>query len=185
MKSLETVQKALGVFRTIVKIAKILCIVGASLCAVAALCAVVWQNGGRVYGLMGEPIEAFAGKAFPDMYAALLTHTLALVADAVLLGMAQGYLKHEQADGTPFTEKGAEKLKRLGIRCIYVPLIVAVVSGVIVVLLGAKNVGGAGNLPGLAIGIGLILFSRVFRYGADLEKRVSDSESNSCRMRDI
>ena len=55
MKTLETIQKTFKVFEVITKVAEIFCIVGASICALTALCAVVWHNGGRVFSLLGTP----------------------------------------------------------------------------------------------------------------------------------
>lgn len=36
-------------------------IVGASICAVGALCAVTWYSGGTVFTLLGKPVPIFAG----------------------------------------------------------------------------------------------------------------------------
>ena len=169
MKTLETIQKSFKVFEVLTKVAEILCIVGASICTVTALCAVVWQNGGHVFSIFGAPIEPFFEGDLPTAYVKLLALTLTITADAVLLGFAHHYLQHEQEDGTPFTEKGAQRLKKLGIRCIYIPIIALSVSAAIVAWQGVSNLDIAGNLPSTVFGIGLILVSLVFRYGAELE----------------
>ena len=169
MKTLETVQKTFKVFEVLTKVAEILCIVGASICAVTALCAAVWQNGGHVFGIFGTPIEpVFAGDLL-SLYVKLLALTFTITADAILLGFAHHYLKQEQEEGTPFTEKGAQRLQRLGIRCIYIPIIAMSLSAAIAQWQGVKDLDIAGNLPSTTVGIGLILASLVFRYGAELE----------------
>lgn len=170
MKTLQTIQRIFGIFQVLTKIAEILCIVGAAFCAVAALCAVTWNNGGQVFGIMGEPIEIFTEENFLQTYVKLLAMTFVLTSDAILLGLAHSYLKSEQADGTPFTEQGAERLKRLGIRCIYIPIIAIAVSGAIAAWQGVTEIGDISNASGVVTGIVLILASFIFRYGAELEK---------------
>lgn len=62
-------------------------------------------------------------------------------------------------------------LKKLGIRCIYMPIVAVVLSCVIVACLGAEDTGDISNLPSIATGIVLILASMIFRYGATLEEK--------------
>lgn len=52
MKTLQTIQKTFRVFQILAKIAFVFSIVGASICALGALCATVWYNGGHVYELV-------------------------------------------------------------------------------------------------------------------------------------
>ena len=170
MKTLQTIQKTFHVFQILTKIAFVFCIVGASLCALGALCATVWYTGGRVFSLFGEEILFDRGTAgLMETMATLLANMIYLSADAVLLGLAGRYFKIEQAEGTPFTARGAELLKRLGIRCIWIPIVSVVAASVIAALLGAAHCADAGNLPGLITGLTLILVSLIFRYGAELE----------------
>lgn len=120
MKSLQTIQKTFRVFQILTKIAFICSIVGASVCAVGALCAVTWYNGGEVFSLFGEPVTVFAsGKGLNQTLAVLLSELILLVTEAFLLVFAGRYFKTEQAEGTPFTENGADLIKKLGIRCIW------------------------------------------------------------------
>lgn len=172
MKSLETIQKTFRVFQIITKIAYILSIVGASVCAVGALCVMTWQNGGQVLSLFGEPIIFYSGvEGFNDAMSALLSDMIFLITDAVLLFFAGRYIKTELAEGTPFTENGANLIRKLGIRFIYMPIVAAVISAVISACLDADEYGDMSNLPGLITGLVLILVSVIFRYGAELEGR--------------
>ena len=172
MKSLQTIQKTFRVFQILTKIAYICSIVGANLCAVGALCAFSWYSGGQVFSLFGEPVTIFSsGRSMRELLAVLLADFVMITAEAILLSFAYRYLKAEQADGTPFTETGAEQLKRLGIRCIWLPIVSAVVASGIVVCLGVEEAGDISNLPSLATGIVLILASMIFRYGASLEEK--------------
>ena len=65
-------------------------------------------------------------------------------------------------------ERGANLVKRLGIRCIWMPIVSIVIASVIAACLGAE-LGDVSNLPGVVTGIVLILASLIFRYGAELE----------------
>lgn len=71
-------------------------------------------NGGQGGPLFEEPIELFAD--WTDLLQKsvyLLSVTLMLIAQAVLFGLAHGYLRTEQVDGTPITEAGTGWLKKL------------------------------------------------------------------------
>ena len=125
-----------------------------------------------MFVVTGEPIRLFAdGTDLLQKCVELLSVALLLTAEAILLGLTHGYLKSEQADGTPFTESGAERLKRLGIRFIYIPIIAIAVSEAAAVWQGVRSIGEACNFGSVMTGIALIFVSLVFRYGAELEKR--------------
>lgn len=172
MKQLETIQKTFHVFEILTKIAFIFSIIGAVSCAVGALCGAVWFSGGRVFSLFGELITPpSGGSGLNQMLAVLLSDLVMLVNEAILLGFARRYLKAEQAAGTPFTTEGADQIKKLGIRCIYMPILAVTISCIIVVCLGAEDTGDISNLPSVATGIVLILASMIFRYGAALEEQ--------------
>ena len=101
----------------------------------------------------------------------LLSDLILLVTEAILLAFAGRYFKIEQTEGTPFTENGANLIRKLGIRCIYMPIVAVVIASVITVCLGAERDGDISNLPSLLTGIVLILASLIFQYGAELEER--------------
>lgn len=172
MKSLQTIQKTCQVFQILAKIAFIFSAVGASFCAVGALCAMTWYNGGQVFSLFSQPITVFAECAdLQRAYAVLLSDMVYLITDAILLAFAGQYFKTEQAEGTPFTENGANLIRKLGIRCIWMPIVAVVIASAITVCLGVEKSGDVSNLSSVVIGIVLILASLIFRYGAELEKQ--------------
>ena len=175
MKSLQTIQKTFHVFQILAKVAFILTIVGASICAVGALCCMVWSAGGRVFSLFGEPVTAFADAGnMKQMTAHLLSNLVYLTTDAILLGFAGRYFRTEQIEGTPFTEHGAKLVQRLGVRCIWMPIVSIVIASVLTVCLGAEGGGDVSNLPSVITGIVLILASLIFRYGAELEEKIAE-----------
>ena len=172
MEPLQKIQKTFHVFEVLTKIACMFSIVGAIICAVGALCAFSWYSGGQVFSLFGEPVTIFStGRGMNEMLAVLLGDCIMLTAEAILLCFAGRYLKAEQAAGTPFTEAGAEQLNRLGIRCIWLPIVAVTVACIICVCFNAEDAGNYSNLPSVAIGIVLILASMIFRYGAVLEAK--------------
>ena len=76
MKSLQTIQKTFRVFQILIKIALIFSIVGASMCAVGALCSIAWYTGGQVFSLFGEPIPFYVGRADMSQTMAVLLSDL-------------------------------------------------------------------------------------------------------------
>lgn len=127
-----------------------------------------------MFSLFGEPITFYAGnEGMNQAMAVLLSDLVCLTIDAILLGFAGRYFKTEQAEGTPFTENGANLIRRLGIRCIWMPIVSISIASVIMVCFGAERSGDVSNLPSVVTGIVLILASLIFRYGAELENRTA------------
>lgn len=178
MKSLQTIQKAFGVFKVLSKIGMILSFVWVGLIALGLLCGIVWFTGGSVYGADQALIQALTETGgLTEMIGELLVDMLLALTDGVLLVFAYRYFKSELADGTPFTQQGADQIFRLGILNIVLPLVVAVVCTLVYEVTGLSEgtVSDWSNLDRLTMGIFLILTSFVFRYGADLEQAVSKS----------
>lgn len=170
MNTLPKIQKAFQIIGIFTKIALVFSIIGAVCCAIGALCTLAWYTGGQALSLFGQPIIFFeAGTEANEAMAILLSELVPLVMESVLLFFACQYIKLEQAEGTPFTEKGADALKKLGIRCIWMPIVVMVIVPIILLSLNADKGCDFSNLPGLATGLVLILASVIFRYGAELE----------------
>ena len=173
MKTLQTVQKTFRVFQILAKIAFIFSIVGASLCAVGALCSVAGLTGGSGLTVFGQPVMSFGSSSVNYVLAALLSDMVILIGDAILLGFTGRYLALEQAEGTPFTENGANSIRRLGIRYIYIPIVTAVIASLIILAFDAGYERDISNLPELTTGIVLIITSLIFHYGAELEQKSS------------
>ena len=172
MEQLQKIQKTFHIFEILTKIAYIFSIVGAVFCAVGALCALCYLSGGQVFSLFGEPITIFSTtRTMSETLAIMLADFVMITVEAILLSFALRYLKAEQAAGTPFTEAGADMLKILGIRCIWMPIVAMVLASVIGVCYNVENIGSDSNLPSLATGVVLIIASMIFRYGAALEEK--------------
>ena len=173
MKSLQTIQKTFRVFLILSKIAMILSFIWAGMAALGLLCAMVWLNGGTVFGADQELIYRMTVTgSLTEMIGVLLVDMILTLTDGTLLAFALAYFKAEQAAGTPFTYEGAEQIKRLGIRTIVLPLVAAIVAAVIYAVFELPH-GSVewSNLTSLGMGIVLILASLIFRYGAELEEQ--------------
>ena len=176
MKSLQTIQKTFRVFQMLSKIAMILSFVWAGLAALGLLCGMAWYFGGNVGGnVVGANQELLYSLTvtggLTEMIGVLLVDMILALTDGILLVFVLRYFKSEQADGTPFTQRGADRVLRLGILTIVVPLVAAILSAIVceVLTLPQDAVSDWGNLNSLTLGIVLILASLIFRYGAELE----------------
>lgn len=174
MKSLQTIQKTFRVFEILAKVFMILSFVWAGLAALGMLCGIVWYNGGMVFGLSQETLFSMTVTgSLTEMIGVLLVDVILALTDGILLIHALCYFKTEQADGTPFTQQGADQILHLGIRTIVLPLVAAILSAIACAILELPQnaVSDWGNLNSLTMGIVLILTSLVFRYGAELEEK--------------
>lgn len=91
----------------------------------------VSSTGTVIFGGMETLYNLTADVSFYEMVGTLLVEFILTLTDAILFFNAFRYFSAEQKDGTPFTEKGAEKIKRLGILWIVLPTVSAILSGVI------------------------------------------------------
>ena len=176
MNSLTAIQKTFRVFKVLAKAAMILSFIWAGLAVLGLLCGAVWYSGGTVIGADQELLLYLTtADSLNQMIGTLLTETALALTDGILFLFAFRYFRQEQADGTPFTQSGAEQIMRLGTRTIVLPLVAAILSAVFCKFFDVTEPPDWSNLPSLTMGIVLILASLVFRYGAELEKRCSEA----------
>lgn len=183
MKTLQTIQKTFHVFQTLSKIAMILSFIWAGLAALGLMCGMVWYHGGNVVGANQELLYSLTVTGgLTEMIGVLLVDMILALTDGTLLVFALRYFKSEQTDGTPFTQHGADRILRLGILTIVLPLVAAILAAAVCEFLTLPQdaVRDWGNLNSLTMGIVLILASLIFRYGAELETTcASDSVEKS------
>ncbi len=173
MKSLKTVQTA----------SKVLCIFE----FISFICTIIGAAGALVGGisLLCMP---YLGKDIVDMIIseagmenttqlgiALIAECIYMAGIAVAMGFTHEYFKHELEDGTPFTYSGAKKLFRTGIINIAVPLGAFIVSSMISVFVNT-NESALSNELSITSGIAMILFSFVFKYGADVLNKSDENQ---------
>lgn len=178
MRSLQTIQKTFRVLQILTKIAMILSFIWAGLTALGLLCGTVWYHGGAVVGADQQMLYSLTETGgLNEMIGVLLVDTILALTDGILFAFALRYFKAEQADGTPFTTQGADRILRLGIRTIVLPLVAAILSAVVSEIFAPPQaaVRDWGNSDSVTMGIVLILASLIFRYGADLEAKKAEA----------
>ena len=172
MKSLQTIQKTCKVFQTLTKIAMILCFVGSGLLLLGLICGIVISSTGAVIsGNMETLYRLTSSASFFEMVGSLLAEFVLTLTDALLFFHAWKYFSAEQADGTPFSHRGADLMKRLGIMLIALPAVATILVGVLHGIFDMTQIEASdvGNGTSVMMGIILILVSVILRYGADLE----------------
>lgn len=80
------------------------------------------------------------------------------------------YFNTEQKDGTPFAEKGADKIKDFMIKTIVMSLVAIIISVIVRQIFKVTSGADLDNGSEIVTGIVLILVSVIFRYGAELER---------------
>ena len=171
MKSLQTIQKTCKVFQTLTKIAMILCFVGSGLLLLGLICGIViFSTGAVIAGNMETLYRLTSSASFFEMVGSLLAEIVVTLKDALLFFHAWKYFSAEQADGTPFSHRGADMMKRLGILLIVLPAVAAILVGVLHGIFDLSQIETAdvGNGTSVMMGIMLILVSLILRYGAEL-----------------
>ena len=179
MKSLESIQKTFQVFQKLTKVAMILAFVASGMLLVGLVCGVVISSAGAaVSGGMETLYELTASASFHEMIGTLLVDFVLTLTDAILLKEAFLYFSAEQEDGTPFTHRGADLLKRLGILLLVLPAVAAILGGIFYGIfdLSKANVAELGNGTSVAMGIMLILMSLIIRYGAEVQNQIEGKD---------
>ena len=172
MKTLNTVQKTFWVFEIIARVAMILSFVWVGFLAVGLACGAAWDSGVSIAGLSRETLLFMTrSNSLNQMMGVLLSELVFALTDGALFLLSFRYFRQEQADGTPFTENGADHVEQLGVQTIILPLVAAILSASFygVFDLTGVNTVDQGYLFSISLGILLILAAQVFRYGAELE----------------
>lgn len=137
-------------------------------------------SGDNVFGANQELLLTMTVTGgLSEMIGVLLVDVILALTDGILLVFALRYFKAEQADGTPFTQHGVDRILHLGILTIVLPLVAAILSTLVCefMTLPQDAVRDRGNLNSLTMGIVLILASLIFRYGAELETQKQEEGS--------
>lgn len=180
--TLQKIQKIFRVFQILAKLAKVFAIVCSAICLVGALFALTKNNGGHVFGILGENLQLFKEDVdLKYLFCVFITDAILYGAKAILYGFAVNYFNVEQEQGTPFTQSGANLIQKLGVRCIYIPIVAIVVALCVTSAFGSGKFSPdtISNLPYVIVGIVLILTSAVFRYGSELEESCKVRTDNS------
>ncbi len=174
MKNLEKIQKAMNVCKTLTLIAAIFTFICA-LFTFAGSMTLFFTSGfeglNNLLNRLPDPIALAANINPMQLRGFLLSFALCCSLDGVLFIYAYRYFKAELGEGTPFTQAGADRIRVLGVQCIIISLVSAVVPSVIYASEELEGQIDFGNAGGIALGICLILLAMVVRYGAELEQK--------------
>ena len=166
-KTLSNLLTIFKVAKVLAKIAFILCIIGASGCALGffALSA--------VDSFMPEQLVA-NGINVNVAYFELIVGTVACIGAAVFSFLSGKYFKNVLAAGTPFSFDGAKECFRLGVASIIISAAVALVSAIAagVVTILENSLALNSNIETsitFSTGLFFMFLSVIFKYGAELQ----------------
>lgn len=185
MTRLETIQKVFGVFKIIARVGMILCCVAAGL-AIAG--GIIYLSNAEIafFKLGGTTIYMpfvyhFNADAVSNVKIGwtMLSGGVGALLEGILLTFACRYFTLEQKAGTPFTENGAKSLLKLGIMSIVFSVIEITVKAVIYKFIALSEISEDFlSAWGTILGVCLILFSLVARYGAELEQKAKIADNS-------
>ncbi len=175
MTSLKSVMKIIKVLKILSLIAVICCFIGAACCIFASTVVFMLPNFADSSMLESVLSEYDVDLNFFKLGLIVVCAALMCVAQAITLLLTYIYLKNVENAGTPFTQGGAHELCRLGILAIVVPLVAVIVASMICTIFGTS--GEFSITTDIGMGIGMILLSRFFRYGAELEDKLREKEA--------
>ena len=166
MQNLMKVQKACRVFKVLVTIAMVVCFIAAA-ATISAFVSMYAFDSNIIFQMVAEELPDVSRE---ETLAGILSMFFEALADAILLVIARSYLVFELREKTPFTAKGADKMRSLGI--IVIPVVASILSAAVYTYYGFESSSYETENTGIIIGIVLIVLSFVLRYGADLEQYV-------------
>lgn len=186
MTKLETIQKVFGVFKIIARVGMIVCYVAAALAIAGGI--IYPANGETALLKFGEttvymPFNFHSGgdaAANEKISWIMISGGIGALFKGVLLTFACRYFTLEQTQGTPFTEKAANSLLTLGILSIALSAVEASVRAAIYEIMKISEIAKEfSSAWGVILGVCLILFSLIAKYGAELEQKVKNSDNST------
>lgn len=170
MSNLEKIQKGMRVLQILSKIILIFAIVGVALASIGAT--LVATDVANMENQFLHFISVTAEMSKGQLVGTLIAAAVSLLFGGVITAFVYRYFTAELKEGTPFTDAGADRIKRLGIMEIVLSVIsMGIVDG-IYEKIGLTEWNRFDDAGSITFGICLILLSMVVRYGAELEQRV-------------
>lgn len=170
MSELLRIQKIFRRMRVLFIICAVLCFV---LSALAAGAAVAWGIKGETYlsdgGFLARIAEALDFGDYSGTLGVFIMDAVSFFALGFLLLAASRCLRGELKEGTPFTEKGADRVRRLGLIIFFVSLATEMAAVIIRESFSALAAESLGIVGGMATGLALIIMAPVIRYGVILQ----------------
>lgn len=175
MQSLQTIQTLSKIGKILSKIVFILCIIGASCCAVGMASLPFADTG--IFKIGGVSIHGLivnrAGIDLIVLYPALTEAMILCIGHTVLAKFAEIYFVHELTAETPFTLEGAKELLRLGILTACLPLgcliVAEIISSIMASALRCDHLFKIKGDSSVALGVVFMITSLLCRCGAELQ----------------
>lgn len=170
MKNKNTVvQSLVKVFRIFTQIGFVACIVGASICAIGLICALIWGDNPQVTEWIFD-LGINANRDTMICYSLCgFVETLAFV---YLMYLSTKMFKHELELGTPYDEDLAKEMQKTGVIYALLSLIVSFVISIILELFKVQ----VDFSNGVSIMLGLVYFvvGCILDYGCDVIKNAKE-----------
>lgn len=163
MKSLSKLQKIYGVVHVLARIAQYACFLYA-VCALAAAVIACAAGDGSLAGQLRAHMNC---ETRNQVLATLLSDAAFAVTNGLLALYTARHARAELADGTPFTVRGADETRALGIRAIVLPIAAVIVSAVLHKAFGAEPLSDIDGGLTAFFGIVLLIISLLLRCGAE------------------
>ena len=186
-RSLKTIQTLAKIGKVLSKLVFIFCVIGTLGCGVGvATLAGVEHMGKDGTEILEKIKENSDGMSTETMYAEMIVGFVVCAAEMLLAAKAKDYFEHELEEGTPFKLKLADELKSLGLWNIVLSLGVGIVcrTGW---LIAEQNFPALekmtesdgmkrGDFGSVGLGITMLIFALLCRYGAELTGDKNDPE---------
>lgn len=176
-KSLKTIQILSKIGRILSKIVFIACIIGAAMCLASIVGLAIGTNDAiSIHGkTITQTMADVSDLSIASAYALFCVGLTMCLGEIFTAKFAEKYFTHELEDGTPFTERGAKEMLRLGILTISISLGTSILSSISLAVIkhSFSNVEtqGIGSVSAVGLGIVFLIFGVVFRYGAGIKEK--------------
>ena len=180
METLKIIQSLARLGKILSKIAFVFSFIGIFGC-IASLLSIAFGRGtllrlGNV--ALHSLVQASSGFNLKALSGTLFGWLIICIGETVLARFAVLYFTRELADGTPFTQRGANELLRLGILTIAVPigcsLSAAIVQGIVMGFLDITADLPIESEAPIFLGAAFLISSLLCRYSAELMQKEAD-----------
>lgn len=163
MKTLSKIQKIYKAVGVLARIAEYACF----LYAICALAAAIVACAAGESSLAGQIRVHMNCETRQQVLATLFSDAAFAAANGLLTLYVSRYARAELADGTPFTVRGADEMRALGVRAIVLPLVALIVSAILHKSFGVAPLSDIDGGLSAVIGVVLLLVSLLLRCGAE------------------
>lgn len=184
LKNYIVLQKVAKLGKILSKIAFICSVISVCVCIVGIFTNVIGIDkslkigGVTIYGLMSE----FGAYNVKSISATLAAWMIVCVGKAVLSKFSEIYFRNTLAEGTPFTQRGARELRRLGIMIMAIPtscvvlaeIVQGIVTGFMDVATDAWMDLNFDNEISIMLGAMFLVGSFLCEYGAEMKENICE-----------